>query len=189
MNTIRPEDSSEDNLSLPSTPRYRRKSRRKPKYFSAYDFSRSPSLSPVRRKTSKNKKMNKNANANVANDVGQEDGQNGKLDEASKRALKLRLTNADRAKLKASTQFTEMQMMSLWNKFKMDCPTGQMNRVQLRQLFKDVSTYTAAKKTFPTQILVLNRCNLTSKNSPYLAGNRIFFGVTLNLMRRLIMKA
>ena len=156
MNTIRPEDSSEDNLSLPSSPRYRRKSRRK--YFSAYDFSRSPSLSPVRRKTSKNKtKMNKNANANVANDVGQDDsGQNGKLDEASKRALKLRLTNADRAKLKASTQFTEMQMMSLWNKFKMDCPTGQMNRVQLRQLFKDVSTYTAAKKTFPIQISVLN---------------------------------
>ena len=84
MNTIRPEDSSEDNLSLPSSPRYRRKSRRK--YFSAYDFSRSPSLSPVRRKTSKNKtKMNKNANANVANDVGQDDsGQNGKLDEAQK---------------------------------------------------------------------------------------------------------
>ena len=54
-----------------------------------------------------------------------------------KKAVKL--TEAERKALKASTQFGELQMVNLWNKWKFNFPTGQANRIQLKQVFKEVN--------------------------------------------------
>ena len=74
-------------------------------------------------------------------------GNNGKNNNANEEAEKpkpkpkkaVKLTEAERKALKTSTQFGELQMVNLWNKWKFSFPTGLANRIQLKQVFKEVS--------------------------------------------------
>ena len=60
------------------------------------------------------------------------------LDEADRPRKVVQLTEAEKKALKASTPFTELEMVQLWNQYKFNFPTGQANRKQLKQLFRQV---------------------------------------------------
>ena len=125
MNSIRPEDSSEDDLSLPNSPKGFRKN---PNKGGKRNFGKAKSVI----RASSNSSLTR-SNPNLASD--------GDDDPKSRKQKKSKLTEDERNKLIATTQFSELEMVALWNKWKFNFPTGQSNRVQLRQLFKEVSTY------------------------------------------------
>ena len=125
MNSIRPEDSSEDDLSLPNSPKGFRKN---PNKGGKRNFGKAKSVI----RASSNSSLTR-SNPNLASD--------GDDDPKSRKQKKSKLTEDERNKLIATTQFSELEMVALWNKWKFNFPTGQANRVQLRQLFKEVSTH------------------------------------------------
>ena len=125
MNSIRPEDSSEDDLSLPNSPKGFRKN---PNKGGKRNFGKAKSVI----RASSNSSLTR-SNPNLASD--------GDDDPKSRKQKKSKLTEDERNKLIATTQFSELEMVALWNKWKFNFPTGQSNRVQLRQLFKEVSTH------------------------------------------------
>ena len=127
MNSIRPEDSSEDDLSLPNSPKGFRKN---PNKGGKRNFGKAKSV--IRASSNSSLGSLNRSNPNLASD--------GDDDPKSRKIKKSKLTDEERRKLIATTQFSELEMVALWNKWKFNFPTGQSNRVQLRQLFKEVST-------------------------------------------------
>jgi len=116
MNSIRPEDSSEDDLSSDeSRPRNRRRHGGQKKVIKA----------PSSTNLVGNNGKNNNANEEEV-----------KPKPKPKKVVKL--TEAERKALKTSTQFGELQMVNLWNKWKFSFPTGLANRIQLKQVFKEI---------------------------------------------------
>jgi hypothetical protein len=59
-----------------------------------------------------------------------------------------RLTEQERANLMSSTTFTELEIVQLWNQYKSNFPTGQINRKQLLQLFKQVILFFKCRRPF-----------------------------------------
>jgi len=139
LNTIRPEDSSEDDFSNCSTPRAGRSRRASSlklpdKFKKKADLSpcstprspRSPSRCLCRSSSAKNKQTEKNK----MSDYSDSD------DEGSRK--KKGLTAEQRKKLMKTTQLTELEMVEMWNQYKFNFPTGKANPKQLKQLMKKV---------------------------------------------------
>ena len=82
--------------------------------------------------------------------------------------------NASQQQQQQQHKFTEMEIVTLWNRFKFDFPTGNINEKQLLQLFKQVTKcqQPSANNSTPPRY---------SKNIQYSAiiGGRIVVGIVV----------